>query len=328
MKSKPPRARPADRGCGRRSPRILGSRSLMFRGVKTRGKQTAVDVVGRGVLEDDRSGGQLDVALDESRGRCPCRRCRSPSRLEHGIDVVEAADGVEVVALVVVQRAARPGAVARSGTGPSRSRSRTGRSRCRIPSWSSRSPSLAVVGRSRWSGGSDHRVSRTAAPAHCASLRGLADSAAGTSMAQKKEERSHRSAGSRPGPSPPRRPGRPGGPRLGVHPAPGPARPLEGRRHHRAGLGPSGPRPCPTPVPVGVSPSPVLDADLVEPVRRQASPITGAGGRRWRRSRKQRYSHKNVGSFSSGRDQGSGAMAKRALSIPAVRCGQPPVRDP
>ena len=71
------------------------------------GQQAAVDVVRRGVLEDDRARRQHDVGLDDLEQGALARDVGLPV-LRAGVDVVEAAQGVEVVALVVVERALVP----------------------------------------------------------------------------------------------------------------------------------------------------------------------------------------------------------------------------
>jgi hypothetical protein len=62
-----------------------------------------VQVVARGILEDDRARRDLEVTLDQFEEAALGRAVGSPVD-EALLDVLEAADGIEVVLLVVVER--------------------------------------------------------------------------------------------------------------------------------------------------------------------------------------------------------------------------------
>ncbi len=147
MKSKPPEPTSGSSVWAQNS-RTLGSMAFIFRGVNTRRQQAPVEVVVRRVLEDDRPRRDLHPALDQLEDRALGRAVRAPVD-QRALDVVEAAEGVEVVALVVVERAARRASASRAGTGRRRSRSRTGRSRGRARWRSSSVPPPKVVTVSR-----------------------------------------------------------------------------------------------------------------------------------------------------------------------------------
>ena len=102
MKSNPPVPTRGSRLRAQNS-RTLGSMAAILRGVKTRDRRPAVEVVVRRVLEDDRPGRDLHAALDELEDRSLGRAVGAP--VDQGpLDVVEAAQREEVVALVVVER--------------------------------------------------------------------------------------------------------------------------------------------------------------------------------------------------------------------------------
>ena len=102
MKSKRPAPTSGSRLRAQNS-RILGSRPLMFRGVKTRARRRRCTWWRGRVLEDDGAGRQLHAALDQLEHGALARDVGLPVQ-RAAVDVLEAADGVEVVALVVVER--------------------------------------------------------------------------------------------------------------------------------------------------------------------------------------------------------------------------------
>ena len=66
-------------------------------------KQSAMEVVRRRILEDDRSGWQLHAALYELENRAFARDVALPVE-RAAVDVVETAEGIEVIAFVVIER--------------------------------------------------------------------------------------------------------------------------------------------------------------------------------------------------------------------------------
>src|SRR5262249_20719045 len=92
------------------------------------GEEASMAVVRRGILEDHRAGRHLRAALDQLEDGAPCRAVRLPVA-RATLDVLEPAERIEVVALVVVEGLFVAEAPSTRDTGSCRSRSRTGRSR-------------------------------------------------------------------------------------------------------------------------------------------------------------------------------------------------------
>ena len=107
----------------------------------------AVEVVVGRVLEDEHARRHLHLRLDDLEHRALGRAVGLP--LDRGaLHVVVAADGVELVLLVEVERAPRRAAASRPGRGRRRFRSRRGRSRARARWWPCRlPPSRSVASR-------------------------------------------------------------------------------------------------------------------------------------------------------------------------------------
>ena len=139
----PAAARPAGRGCGRRTRGPWARWPFIFRGVKTRESRLAVEVVAGGILEDDRARRDLDAALDELEDRALAPSCRSSSRPSRARRR-RSGSGRRSRSARCSRAAARRAAASRPGTGRCRSRSRTGRSRGRSLRSSSQSPPWAV----------------------------------------------------------------------------------------------------------------------------------------------------------------------------------------
>ena len=100
-------SRRADRGPRRSTARICGSRAFIFFGVKTRDStpRWAVCMGGSSMMNTPVGGSML--ALISSRTP-PRAELNVPWSTKAALDVVEAADGVEVVRLVVVERRLLP----------------------------------------------------------------------------------------------------------------------------------------------------------------------------------------------------------------------------
>ncbi len=139
MKSKPPFSTSGSRLRAAEFP-DLGLEVIEIAGCEHAGEQAAMDVVGGGVLEDDRSRRNLHSTLDELEHRPLAGDVGLPV-LGATLDVLEAAQRRRTRIAGCNRAAARHAASSRPDTDPNRCRSRTGRSRDRIPSWSSQSPS-------------------------------------------------------------------------------------------------------------------------------------------------------------------------------------------
>ena len=103
MKSKPPAPTSGSRLRAQNS-RTFGSMAVILRGVNTRDRRPRWRLWPGRVLEDDRAGRDLEVALDELEHRALGRAVGPPVH-QAALDVVEAAERIEVVLLVVVERA-------------------------------------------------------------------------------------------------------------------------------------------------------------------------------------------------------------------------------